>query len=91
MELTIFFRRALNILKKKKLIENYIVNTDGLLEHVENQLHSITFAQVQTTVLEGLEKSNQALRQLNKILSIDRVESILDEAREGAEYQKVSD
>lgn len=83
------FRRALNILKRKKLIENYIVNTDSLLEHLESQLHSITFSQVQSKVLDGLAKSNEVLKQLNQILSTDRVESILDEAREGAEHQKV--
>ncbi|XP_074594514.1 vacuolar protein sorting 20 [Brevipalpus obovatus] len=83
--------RALLILKKKKFLENMVANSDSLLEHVETQLHDIQFAQIQTKVLAELEKGNQALRELNKVLSIDRVEAILDETREGIEKQQEID
>ncbi|XP_053207884.1 charged multivesicular body protein 6-B-like [Panonychus citri] len=83
--------RALTILKKKKYFENVIAKQDGLLETLEKLVDDISFAQIEVQVVEGLEQGNKALKELNKILSIERVETILEETREGVEKQREID
>ena len=51
---------------------------------------AISFAQIEVQVVEGLEAGNKALKELNKISSIERIETILEETREGVEKQRVS-
>ncbi|XP_015791877.1 charged multivesicular body protein 6-B [Tetranychus urticae] len=83
--------RALTILKKKKYFENLIAKHDELLDTLEKLVDDISFAQIEVQVVEGLEQGNKALKELNKILSIERVESILEETREGIEKQREID
>lgn len=77
-------------MKKKKYFENLIAKHDELLDTLEKLVDDISFAQIEVQVVEGLEQGNKALKELNKILSIERVESILEETREGIEKQRVS-
>ena len=50
---------------------------------------SLEFGPIQADVVNGLKKGNEALKQLHSILSIDQIESILEETQEGIEKQRV--
>jgi hypothetical protein len=40
-------------------------------------------------VIDGLKVGNEALKKIHDVLSVDEVERILDETREGVEKQRV--
>lgn len=40
-------------------------------------------------MLFGLEQGNKVLKQINKEMTMERVEKIMDDSAEGIEYQKV--
>lgn len=52
---------------------------------------TIEFTQIQATVVHGLEQGNSVLKQLQKEMSLERVEKLMDETRDGIEYQKEID
>lgn len=55
-------------------------------------MSSIEFALIEKDVLFGLSQGNQVLKELNKEMSLDKVEKLMDETAEGIAYQKeVSD
>lgn len=85
----IIHSKALSLLKKKKMMENVLDKTDGQLANLEKMVIDIEFAQIQQKVLDGLQSGNLALKQLHSLMSIDKIESILDETREGIDKQKV--
>lgn len=60
-----------------------------MLENIEIMTHDIEFAQVEIRVIDGLKVGNTALKQLNQLLSIEEIEKIMDETKEGVEKQKV--
>lgn len=83
--------RALLLLRKKKFQEQCLVKADGQLENLESMVHDLEFAQVETTVIDGLKVGNEALKKLHDILSIDEIEKVMDETREGIEKQQEID
>jgi charged multivesicular body protein 6 len=85
------FRRAKLILRKKKYQENLLGTTDKELEALEKLTSDLEFAQVQQQVLDGLQVGNEALKKIHEILTIDEVERIMDETREGVEKQQEID
>ena len=94
MHLNIFlcvFRRAKLILRKKKYQENLLATTDKELEVMEKLTNDLEFAQVQQQVIDGLQVGNEALKKIHEILTIDEVERIMDETREGIEKQEEID
>ncbi|XP_011500599.1 PREDICTED: charged multivesicular body protein 6-A [Ceratosolen solmsi marchali] len=80
--------RALLLLRKKKFQEQVLIKADGQLENVERMVHDIEFAQVEVKVIDGLKFGNDALKKLHAILSIDEIEKIMDETKEGIEKQQ---
>lgn len=85
------FRRAKLILRKKKYQENLLSTTDKEVEALEKLTNDLEFAQVQQQVLDGLKVGNEALKKIHEILTIDEVERIMDETREGIEKQQEID
>lgn len=79
------------ILRKKKYQENLLGTTDKELEALEKLISDLEFAQVQQQVLDGLQVGNEALKKIHEILTIDEVERIMDETREGIEKQQEID
>lgn len=79
------------ILRKKKYQENLLATTDNELEALEKLTHDLEFSQVQQQVLDGLQVGNEALKKIHDILTIDEVERIMDETREGIEKQQEID
>lgn len=54
------------------------------------QVSTIEFTQIQATVMHGLSVGNEVLKQLHQEMSLDKVEKLMDQTREGVEYQRVS-
>jgi charged multivesicular body protein 6 len=61
------------------------------LEVLEKLTADLEFAQVQQKVLEGLKVGSEALKKVHEILTIDEVERIMDETREGIDKQREID
>lgn len=78
-------------MRKKKYQENLLGTTDKELEALEKLTNDLEFAQVQQQVLDGLKVGNEALKKIHEILTIDEVERIMDETREGIEKQQEID
>ena len=85
----LFQSKALLLLKKKKFMESILDKTDNQLMNLEKLMTDIEFSQIESKVVEGLQTGNEALKQLHNILSVDKIESILEETKEGIEKQKV--
>ncbi|CAK9804014.1 Charged multivesicular body protein 6 [Anthophora quadrimaculata] len=80
--------RALLLLRKKKFQEQILSKTDGQLENLERMVHDLEYAQVELKVIDGLKVGNAALKKLHDLLSIDEIEKVMDETREGIEKQR---
>ncbi|KAL4717988.1 hypothetical protein ACJJTC_013028 [Scirpophaga incertulas] len=83
--------KAKLLLKKKRYQEQLLQNTDVQLEKLEQLTHDLEFAQIELQVLDGLKIGNSALKKVHDILSIDDIEKILDETKEGIEKQREID
>ncbi|XP_020279158.1 charged multivesicular body protein 6 [Pseudomyrmex gracilis] len=83
--------RALLLLRKKKHQEQVLSRADGQLENLERMIHDLEFAQIETQVVDGLKVGNSALKQLHALLSIDEIEKVMDETREGIDKQREID
>ncbi|XP_046745208.1 charged multivesicular body protein 6 [Diprion similis] len=83
--------RALLLLRKKKFQEQLLSKTDSQLENLEHMMHDLEFAQIELKVIDGLKVGNTALKKLHDILSIEDIEKVMDETREGIEKQKELD
>lgn len=85
------FSRAKLILRKKKYQENLLGTTDKELEALEKLTSDLEFSQIQQQVIDGLQVGNEALKKIHEVLTIDEVERIMDETREGIEKQQEID
>lgn len=61
------------------------------MENLERMTHDLEFAQIEMKVVDGLKVGNTALKQLHALLSIDEIEKVMDETREGVEKQREID
>lgn len=78
-------------MRKKKYQENLLKTTDNELEALEKLTADLEFSQVQQQVLDGLKIGNEALKKIHDVLTIEDVEKIMDETREGIEKQQELD
>ncbi|XP_013779156.1 charged multivesicular body protein 6-A-like [Limulus polyphemus] len=83
--------RARLLLKKKRFMEQMLEKTDAQLMNLENMAHDLEFAQIEIQVLDGLKVGNDSLKKMHELISVEDVEKILDETREGIEKQKEID
>lgn len=79
------------LLRKKKYQEQVLSRADGQLENLERMVHDLEFTQIEMKVVDGLRIGNSTLKQLHDLLSIDEIEKIMDETREGIEKQREID
>lgn len=80
-------RRALLALRKRKYQEQLLAKTDKQLENLEELTRNIEFALVQKDVMYGLQQGNEVLKTINKEMSLDKVERIMDKSAEAVAYQ----
>ncbi|XP_072931838.1 charged multivesicular body protein 6-A-like [Epargyreus clarus] len=83
--------KAKSLLQKKRYQEKLLQNTDAQLDKLEQLTHDLEFAQVEIQVLDGLKNGNAALKKVHDILSIDEIETIMEETKEGIEKQREID
>ncbi|KAJ8101900.1 Snf7-domain-containing protein [Lipomyces tetrasporus] len=79
--------RALLALRKRKYKVQLLSKTDSQLETLERLTQSIEFALVEKDVLFGLQQGSQVLKEINREMSMDKVERLLDESADGIAYQ----
>ncbi|XP_067949255.1 charged multivesicular body protein 6-like [Watersipora subatra] len=80
--------KAKLLLRKKKFQEGLIDKTESQLETIEQLVHDLEFAQIESQVLEGLKKGNESLKKMQQLVSLDEVEKIMDETADAVEYQR---
>lgn len=83
------YRRALSLLRKKRFQEEQLNKLDKMLENIEKMTSDIEFKQVEMNVLDGLKAGNAALKKLHQLISVDEIERIMDETKDGIEKQQV--
>ncbi|KAJ1532189.1 hypothetical protein ONE63_000811 [Megalurothrips usitatus] len=83
--------RARLILRKKKYQEQLLLSADKQLENLEKLTQDLEFAVIEAQVVDGLKIGNDALKKANAVFSIDEIERIMDETREGVEKQREID
>ncbi|KAK9457930.1 Snf7-domain-containing protein [Dipodascopsis uninucleata] len=80
-------QRALLALRKRKYQEQLLTKTDAQLETLERLTQNVEFALVEKDILFGLQKGNEVLKEINREMSMDKVEKLLDETADGIAYQ----
>ncbi|WVF69118.1 hypothetical protein IAT40_003892 [Kwoniella sp. CBS 6097] len=83
--------RALTALRQKKYQEQLLAKTDSQLMTLQELVSTIEFTQIQNTVMHGLEMGADVLKQLHAEMSLEKVERLMDQTREGVEYQREID
>lgn len=64
--------------------------TDNELMTIENLIMDIEYKNVEQNVLKGIEVGNEALKKLNAVFSIEKIEALLEETEEGIQKQQVN-
>lgn len=80
--------RALLALKRKKLQEHQLTNIDSLLVNVEEVLLNIDAAKRNNRLFEALQSGNAALKQIQAGVSIEAVESLMEESAEAKAHEE---
>lgn len=79
------------LLRKKKYQEKLLETTDQQLENLERLTTDLEFSQIEQKVIDGLKVGNEALKKVHEILTIDEIERVLDETKEGVDKQREID
>ncbi|KCV70526.1 hypothetical protein H696_02873 [Fonticula alba] len=80
-------KRALMCMKRKKLRERDLANITGLLDNVHHTISTLEFAKVQVDVVSSLKDGSEALKRLNDLMNIDKVDLIMADTAEAIAYQ----
>jgi charged multivesicular body protein 6 len=72
--------KALYCLKKKKLQESQMEQVEAMLSNVQSSLNAIDMARIEASVLESLKQGTKTLQDLQKGMSPEEVEKVMDEA-----------
>ncbi|GHJ89659.1 hypothetical protein NliqN6_6061 [Naganishia liquefaciens] len=83
--------RALTALRQRKHHESLLGKTDAQLLTLTELLSTIEYAQVQNQVLASLSTGAEVLRELQREMSLERAEGIMDRVGEGVAAQKEID
>lgn len=78
--------RALLLLKRKKLFEKQYEVASGELENVKTLLSEMEFATIQQQVMKSLSNGNNVLKEMERQLSLEDAQRIMDETAEGMAY-----
>lgn len=75
-------------LRKKKRQQSLLDQLESQSNTLEEIIETIEFKLIEKDVIHGLEMGNNVLKEINKELSIDKVDRIMDETAEGVAYQQ---
>ncbi|KAF2073545.1 hypothetical protein CYY_005130 [Polysphondylium violaceum] len=79
--------QALLALKKKKYQEKMLEDSLQNLSNVEELINNIEQSEIQVQIFESLKKGNNALKDIQKELSLEDVEKLMEETEEAIQYQ----
>ncbi|KAJ3441234.1 charged multivesicular body protein [Anaeramoeba flamelloides] len=80
-------KQALLALRRKKWQEQTLEKVEKMLTNVEEMTQSIEFKQMEKKVFDSLKSGKDALQQLNKMMSVEEVEQLMEENEEAMSYQ----
>ncbi|KAJ1479042.1 Snf7-domain-containing protein [Baffinella frigidus] len=80
--------RAKLALKKRKMQEKMLENHDAQMERMEEMIEGVEQAQREKKLFEVMQMGNQALKDMQKELSLEDVENLMEETQEAVAYQK---
>ncbi|KAJ9105088.1 hypothetical protein QFC20_004374 [Naganishia adeliensis] len=83
--------RAITALRQRKYHESLLTKTDNQLATLTELLSTIEFSQIQNQVLQSLNKGSEVLKELQKEMSLERAEGIMDRVGEGVAAQREID
>ncbi|KAI0988472.1 hypothetical protein GJ496_006119 [Pomphorhynchus laevis] len=79
--------RALQILKRIKIIEQICTKVENQLTVLDQMSHDIEDSQIQIEVLNALNNGNECLKRLNELLTIEDIEQCLADVHEQVDLQ----
>ncbi len=83
-------KRALLALRRKKYQESLLEKTDAQLEQLEKLTSNVEFAQIQKSVVFGLQQGTKVLKEIHQEMGgIEQVEKLMGETADAIAYQKV--
>lgn len=74
-------------MKKKKYQQSLLEKTDVQLINLENLTSTIEFSLIEQQVLNGLKNGNCILAEIQKEMSLDEVEKIMQDSADAVAYQ----
>jgi len=80
--------KALLVLKKKKRQEQLLHQSEAQLDNIEQMIDSVEFAQMEKDVFDKLKSGNEVLTQLNKELSVEKIDALMEETEEALAVQR---
>jgi len=83
--------RALLALKRRKLHEHQLTRLDAWLLNVEQLLSNIEMTRQQTRLFEALKAGTSAVRDLQKQVTVQDVEKLLEDSTDAQAYQEEMD
>eukprot|EP01134_Creolimax_fragrantissima_P001392 CFRG1392T1 len=81
-------QKALLFLKKKKYQESLLAKAEGQHQNIEEMVNEVEFASIQKEVFERLKAGKDVLEAINKEISLDDVDKLMDENAEAIAYQE---
>jgi len=81
-------RLALTALKRKKRYEKQLQQIDGTLTTIEQQREALEAANINTTVLKGMDSAAKALKNAHKDMNVDQVHDMMDDIAEQQDVAK---
>jgi cob(I)alamin adenosyltransferase len=79
---TIDKRKALNLIRKKKLNEKELETLNGQQINLETPLHSLKNIQMNVMVVDAMVTASKTLKEQNKMLNIDNIDDLQDQIAE---------
>ena len=81
--------RALLVLKVKKFKEKEVTNIDGKLVSVHEMIQSVEWEYNNLEVMKALRSGTDALNKIHEQMSLEDVESLLEETNEAIQASKL--
>eukprot|EP00127_Corallochytrium_limacisporum_P003534 Clim_evm17s150 gene=Clim_evmTU17s150 len=81
-------QKAKLFLQKRKYQEKLLVKADTQLQNIEEMVQTIEWKVQEKEVFDQLTLGKDALQEINKQISIDDVDRLMDDTREAIEYQE---
>lgn len=79
--------KAMLALKKKKYQQSLLEKTDTQLLNLETLTSTIEYSLVEQQILNGLKSGNEILAQIQKEMSLEEVEKIMQDSADAVAYQ----